>query len=63
MQISVIGLGIEGKKAIDSLRSRKYDIYASDLNKNINLNYNDIDIDLGFHNFEKIEKSDANLLK
>lgn len=62
MQISVIGLGIEGKKAITSLKSRKYDIYASDLNKNIDLTDNDIDIDIGFHDFRKIENSDAIIL-
>lgn len=62
MQISVIGLGIEGKNAINSLKSRKYGIYASDLNKSIDFDCDDIDIDLGFHDFEKIEKSDAIIL-
>lgn len=62
MQISVIGLGIEGKKAIESLKTRNYDIYASDLNERIDLDYDDIDIDLGFHDFDKVEKSDAIIL-
>ncbi len=62
MQISVIGLGIEGKKTIDFLKTEQHDIYATDLNENIDLNYDNLDVDLGFHDFEKIEKSDAIIL-
>lgn len=64
MKIAVLGLGVEGKKAVKSLKVRDYSIYASDLNDNICMddleNVNDqIELDLGFHDMEKIESADA----
>ncbi len=38
MKATVIGLGVEGKKAINSLLKHDWEVYATDLNININLN-------------------------
>lgn len=64
MKIAVLGLGVEGKKAVKSLKIRDYSVYASDLNDNISIDdlseYKDeIELDLGFHDMEKIESADA----
>ena len=37
MKAAVIGLGVEGKKAMNSLLKYNWDVYATDLNVNINL--------------------------
>ncbi len=37
MKAAVIGLGVEGKKAVDSLLRHGWDVYASDLNSNVDL--------------------------
>lgn len=37
MRAAVIGLGVEGKKASNSLLKHGWEVYASDLNKNVNL--------------------------
>ena len=37
MRAAVIGLGVEGKKAVNSLLKHGWDVYASDLNSNIDL--------------------------
>lgn len=37
MRAAVIGLGVEGKKAFNSLINHGWDVYASDLNINVNL--------------------------
>ena len=37
MKAAVIGLGVEGKKALNSLLKYNWEVYASDLNVNINL--------------------------
>ena len=37
MKAAVIGLGVEGKKALNSLLKYGWDVYASDLNVNINI--------------------------
>ena len=37
MKAAVIGLGVEGKKAVNSLLKHGWDVYASDLNSNIDL--------------------------
>ena len=42
MKAAVIGLGVEGKKAVNSLLKQGWDVYASDLNSNIDLS----DLDL-----------------
>ena len=37
MRAAVIGLGVEGKKAVNALLKHGWDVYASDLNSNIDL--------------------------
>ncbi|GAB6056432.1 UDP-N-acetylmuramoyl-L-alanine--D-glutamate ligase [Methanobacterium alkalithermotolerans] len=59
MKVAVIGLGVEGKKAIKSLKNRNHQIYATDLNKEIILKEKDVDLDLGFHDEDKIFSADA----
>lgn len=58
MKVAVVGLGVEGKKAIKSLRSRGKEVYASDLDKDITLD-EEVECDLGFHDEEKIFSADA----
>lgn len=67
MKVSVVGLGVEGQKATISLLKRGYNVYSSDINRNINLNileteplkFNDnLDLEIGSHNLNKIYKSD-----
>lgn len=63
MNAAVVGLGVEGINAVESLLNHDYEVYASDINRNIELNSNkDLDVDLGFHDFGKIEKADAVVL-
>ena len=38
MKAAVIGLGVEGKKAVNSLLNRGWEVYATDLNINVDLN-------------------------
>ena len=42
MKAAVIGLGVEGKKAVNSLLEHGWDVYATDLNSNVDLS----DLDL-----------------
>ena len=37
MKAAVIGLGVEGKKALNSLLKHDWEVYATDLNVNISL--------------------------
>ena len=37
MKAAVIGLGVEGKKALNSLLKHNWEVYATDLNINIDL--------------------------
>ena len=37
MKVAVIGLGVEGKKAVDSFLRHGWDVYATDLNINVDL--------------------------
>ncbi|MGC9516875.1 MAG: Mur ligase family protein [Methanomicrobiales archaeon] len=63
MKVAVVGLGVEGKKAVESLNKNGYYVYASDINPEIEIHSNDLlDVDLGFHDFDKIEKTDAILI-
>ena len=52
MKAAVIGLGVEGKKAVNSLLKHGWEVYASDLNSNIDLSdlgdLGDLDLDLDF---------------
>lgn len=53
MRAAVIGLGVEGKKATNSLLKHDWDVYATDLNANISLEGIDIpliDLDLAGQN-------------
>ena len=38
MRAAVIGLGVEGKKAVNSLLKHGWEVYATDLNINVDLN-------------------------
>lgn len=63
MKAAVVGLGVEGINAVESLLNHGYEVYASDIKTNIELESDeDLDVDLGFHDFLKIEKSDAIVL-
>lgn len=58
--MAVVGLGVEGRSALKSLLDRNMDVYASDLDLDIPIEPQDgLEIDLGFHNFEKIRSADA----
>ncbi|MBE6493087.1 MAG: UDP-N-acetylmuramoyl-L-alanine--D-glutamate ligase [Methanosphaera stadtmanae] len=68
MQISVVGLGVEGQKATISLLKRGFNVYSSDINRNIKLDVlneylddseENLDLEIGSHNTDKIFKSDA----
>ncbi|NYB51286.1 MAG: UDP-N-acetylmuramoyl-L-alanine--D-glutamate ligase [Methanobacteriaceae archaeon] len=60
MKIAVIGLGVEGVNAVESLLNHGYEVYASDINHEIELSPGEnLEVDLGFHDFNKIENSDA----
>ena len=67
MNVSVVGLGVEGQQATVALLKRGYDVYSSDINRNIDLkilnesSVNDdlLDLEIGSHNLDKILKSDA----
>ena len=37
MKAAIIGLGVEGKKALNSLLKNGWEVYATDLNINVNL--------------------------
>ena len=65
INVAVLGLGIEGKNAVKSLLDYGNHVYGSDLNKDICLtefNHKDLDFDLGLHDLEKINSSDAVVL-
>jgi UDP-N-acetylmuramoylalanine--D-glutamate ligase len=67
MNISVVGLGVEGQKATIALLKRKHNVYSSDINRKIDLkllndssvNKESLDLEIGSHNLDKIFKSDA----
>jgi len=63
MNAAVVGLGVEGINAVESLLNHDYKVYASDISRNIELNSKkDLDVDLGSHDFGKIEKADVIVL-
>jgi len=63
MRVAVVGLGVEGRSALKSLLDRDIEVYASDIDVDIVIEpQNGLDIDLGFHNFEKIRSADAVLI-
>ena len=65
INIAVLGLGTEGKHAVKSLLDYGNHVYASDLNKDIDLSefeHEYLDIDLGLHDTTKINTADAVVL-
>lgn len=63
MKIAVVGLGTEGRNAVKSLINYGYKVYASDMQKNMELNCSTtVDVDFGYHDFEKINSADAVVL-
>lgn len=64
MKIAVIGLGIEGNKALHSLLNYGHQVYASDMDKNKSLESlnHECDVELGNHNWNKIDSADAVVL-
>lgn len=68
MKVSVVGLGVEGQKATVSLLKRGYEVYSSDINRNIDLSIlekkqiskdnENLDLEIGSHNLDKIYNSD-----
>jgi UDP-N-acetylmuramoylalanine--D-glutamate ligase len=63
MKVAVVGLGNEGKNALRSLLNRGHHVYASDMNKNIELDhFNCADVDLGHHDLQRISSADAVVL-
>lgn len=55
MKAAVIGLGVEGKKAVNSLLRHGWEVYATDLNNNVDLS--DLDVPLMSMNFVSDDQS------
>ena len=59
----MVGLGIEGTHALHSLLDFDHQVYASDLNEDLNIPMDNYDggfeIELGRHNWDKINSADA----
>ncbi len=63
MNVAVVGLGIEGINAVESLLNHGHSVYASDINPEVQLNPDEcLDVDLGYHDFDKIENADTIVL-
>jgi UDP-N-acetylmuramoylalanine--D-glutamate ligase len=63
MKVAVVGLGMEGINAVESLLNHDHNVYASDINPKIKLNPDQcLDVDLGYHDFDKIGNADAVVL-
>ena len=62
MKVAVLGLGMEGKNAVKSILDYGYHVYASDIDKDVDIsefeNLN-LDLDLGKHDCAKIDETDA----
>lgn len=63
MKIAVVGLGTEGNLTLHSLLNYGHQIYASDQKKDLKITVNNFEgmyeIDLGCHNWKKINETDA----
>lgn len=63
MKVAVVGLGIEGTHALHSLLDFGHQVYASDLNEDLNITLDNFDgsfeIELGNHDWDKINSADA----
>ena len=55
MRAAVIGLGVEGKKAVNSLLKHGWDVYATDLNMDVDLD----GLDLPYLSMNLIEDSQS----
>ena len=54
---------MEGKKALNSLLNHGYQVYASDLNEKLVLeNDHEFELELGNHDWDKINSADAVIL-
>jgi len=65
MKVAVLGLGIEGKKSVKALLAYGAKVYASDLDESLDiseLKSNKLEVDLGFHDRNKIDDSDCVVL-
>ena len=63
MKVAVVGLGKEGMNTVKSLLNHNYTVYASDTSDTIELKViPGLDVDLGYHDFDKIQKADAVVL-
>ena len=63
MKVAVIGLGVEGKKALHSLLNHGYQVYASDMNEELTIESDhDFELELGNHDWNKINSADAVIL-
>lgn len=66
MKVAVIGLGVEGKHALNSLLNNGHQIYASDMDKSLNIECDqkdhEFELDLGSHDWNKINSADAVVL-
>ncbi len=63
MKVAVIGLGVEGKKALHSLLNHGYQVYASDLNEKLIIESDHyFELELGNHDWDKINSADAVIL-
>jgi len=63
MKVAVIGLGVEGKKALHSLLNHGHQVYASDMNEKLTIESDhDFELELGNHDWDKINSADAVIL-
>ena len=65
MKVAVLGLGMEGKNSVKALLNYGYDVYASDLDKNIvipKFKDSNLVIELGHHDTAQIDSADAVVL-
>ncbi len=63
MKVAVIGLGVEGEKSLHSLLNHGYQVYASDLNEKLTIESDhDFELELGSHDWDKINSADAVIL-
>ena len=63
MKVAVVGLGMEGNHALHSLLEFGHQVYASDVNEDLNIYVDNFDgrlkVELGRHDWEKINSADA----
>lgn len=66
MKVAVVGLGMEGRMAVRSLLNFGHQVYASDLQSDLQIDFDDhedlCEIDLGSHDWGKINRADAIVL-